>query len=56
MLKTFQFQTIHFSINEQFKCKYSLIVKNILFQAIQISQTVLIKPIQFRIIMHFSSI
>ena len=27
----------------QFKCKYSLIVKNILFQAIQFSQAVLIQ-------------
>ena len=29
MSKTVQFQTIQFSINTQFKCKYSLIVKNI---------------------------
>ena len=28
MSKTAQFQTIQFSINIQFKCKYSLIVKN----------------------------
>ena len=35
-----------------FKCKYSLIVKNIsLFQAIQFSQTVLIQTIQFSISM-----
>ena len=27
MLKTFQFQTIQFSISTQFKCKYILIVK-----------------------------
>ena len=27
--KTIQFQTIQFSISTQFKCKYSLIVKNI---------------------------
>ena len=29
MSKTVQFQTIQFSIGMQFKCKYSLIVKNI---------------------------
>ena len=29
MSKTVQFKTIQFSINMQFKCKYSLIVKNI---------------------------
>ena len=29
MLKTVPFQTIQFSISTQFKCKYSLIVKNI---------------------------
>ena len=29
MSKTVQFQTILFSISTQFKCKYSLIVKNI---------------------------
>ena len=29
MSKTVQFQTIQFSISIQFKCKYSLIVKNI---------------------------
>ena len=29
MSKTVPFQTIQFSINTQFKCKYSLIVKNI---------------------------
>ena len=28
-VKTVQFQVIQFSINKQFKCKYSLIVKNI---------------------------
>ena len=31
MLKTVPFQTIQFSISMQFKCKYSLIVKNIYF-------------------------
>ena len=49
MLKTVPFQTIQFST--QFKCKYSLIVKKFLFQAIQFSQTVLIQTIQFSIIM-----
>ena len=29
MSKTVQFQIIQFSISMQFKCKYSLIVKNI---------------------------
>ena len=29
MSKTVQFQTIQFSISTRFKCKYSLIVKNI---------------------------
>ena len=29
MSKTVQFQTTQFSISTQFKCKYSLIVKNI---------------------------
>ena len=29
MSKTVQFQTIQFNMNTQFKCKYSLIVKNI---------------------------
>ena len=29
MSKTVQFQIIQFSINTQFKCKYSLIVKNV---------------------------
>ena len=29
MSKTVQFQTIQFSISTQFKCKYTLIVKNI---------------------------
>ena len=32
MSKTVPFQTIQFSINMQFKCKYSLIVKNISIQ------------------------
>ena len=29
MSRTVQFQTIQFSISTQFKCKYSIIVKNI---------------------------
>ena len=56
MSKTFPFQIIQFSISTQFRYKYSLIVKNILFQAIQFSQTVLIEIIQFSISMQFSSI
>ena len=43
MSKTVQFQTIQFSISTQFKCKYSLIVKNISILAIQFSQAVLIQ-------------
>ena len=49
MSKTVQFQIIQFSISMQFKCKYSLTVKNILFQAIQFSQAILIQLIQFSI-------
>ena len=50
MSKTVQFQTIQFSINTQFKCMYSLIVKKcFLFLAIQFSQTVLIQLNQFSI-------
>ena len=40
MYKTVPLQTIQFSISMQFKCKYGLIVKKILFQAIQFSQTI----------------
>ena len=47
--KTVPFQTIYFSISTQFKCKYSVIVKNISIQAIQFGQTVLIQIIQFSI-------
>ena len=47
MSKTVQFQTTKFSISTQFKCKYSLIVKTFLFQAIQFNQAVLIQLIQF---------
>ena len=45
MSKTVQFQIISFSISTQFKCKYSLIVKNISFS----SYSVLIQLIQFSI-------
>ena len=50
---TVPLQIIQFSINTQFKCKYSLIVKIFLFQAIQFSQTVLIQTIHFSISMQF---
>ena len=43
MTKAIQFQIVQFSISTQFKCKYSLIVKNIL------SYSVLIQLIQFSI-------
>ena len=46
MSKTVSFQTIQFSMSMPFKCKYSLIVKNI---SIQFSKTVLIQTIQFHI-------
>ena len=45
MTKTIQFQIIQFNISMQFKCKYSLIVKNISF----LSYSVLIQLIQFSI-------
>ena len=45
MSKTVPFPTIRFSISTQFKCKYSLIVKNSFTQAVQFSQTVLIQTI-----------
>ena len=45
MTKTVQFQIIQFSISTQYKCKYSLIVKNISFS----SYSVLIQLIQFSI-------
>ena len=54
MSKTVQFQIIQFSINTQFKCKYSLIVKNISIFAIQFSQAVLIQLIQFSISTDFA--
>ena len=56
MSKTVLFQTIRFCISTQFECKYSLIEKTFLFQAIQFSQTVLIKTIQFSMSMKFSYI
>ena len=50
MSKTVQFQTIQLRISTQFKCKYSLIVKNIsISKTIQFIQTVLIQTIQFSI-------
>ena len=49
MSKTLQFQIIQFNISTQFKCKYSLIVKTFLFQAIHFSLAVLIQLIQFSI-------
>ena len=49
MSKTVQFQIIQFSISTQFKCKYSLIVKTFLFEAIQFTQAVLIQLIKFSI-------
>ena len=42
MSKTVASKIIQFSISTQFKCKYSLIVKNISIEAIQFRQTVLI--------------
>ena len=48
-MKIVLFQSIPFSRSTQFKCKYSLIEKKILFQAIQFSQAVLLQLIQFRI-------
>ena len=45
-MKIVLFQAIHFRISTQFKCKYSLIVKTFLFQAIQFNQAVLIQLIQ----------
>ena len=47
-------QTIQFRISMQFKCKYCLIVKKFLFQAIQFSQAVLLQLIQFSITIQFS--
>ena len=42
-MKIVLFQTNQYRISTQFKCKYSLIVKLFLFQAIQFSQAVLIQ-------------
>ena len=52
-LKIVLFQTIQFSLSMQFKCKYSLIVKKFLFQAVQFSQAVLIQTIQFSVSTYF---
>ena len=50
MSKTVPFQTIQFSISTQFKCKYTVYLsKMFLFQAIQLSQTVIIQIIPFNI-------
>ena len=49
MLKTVQFQIIQFSISTQFKCKYSLIVKNISISSYSVSSSSLIQLIQFSI-------
>ena len=48
-MKIVLFQTIQFRLSMQFKCKYCLVVKTFLFQAIQFSQAVLIQLIQFSI-------
>ena len=48
-MKIVLFQTIQFSISSQFTCKYILIVKKNIFQAIQFSKAVLIQLIQFSI-------
>ena len=53
MSKQFHFK--QFSLAKVlFKCKYSLIVKTFVFQAIQFSQTVLIQTIQFSISMQLN--
>ena len=57
MSKTVHFQTILFSINTLFKYKYIIYLpKTYLFQAILLSQKVLIQKIQFSISTQFSSI
>ena len=53
-MKIVLFQTIQLSISTEFKCKYSLIVKTFLFQAIQFSQAVLLQLIQFSISTDFA--
>ena len=40
MSKNSLFEIIRFSLSMQFKCKYGLIVKTFLFQAIQYNQTI----------------
>ena len=50
MLKTLPFQTIQFRISTQIKRKYTVYLSKIfLFQAVQLSQTVLIQIIQFSV-------
>ena len=49
MSKIVLFQIIQFSISAKFKCKYSLIVKNIPISSYQFSQAVLIQLIQLSI-------
>ena len=46
-MKIVLFQTIQFRISKQFKCRYSLIVKTLLFQDIQLSLAGLLQLIQF---------
>ena len=48
-MKIVLLQTIQFRISTQFNCKYSLIVKTFLFQAIQFMKAVPIQQIQFSI-------
>ena len=44
-------------MNKQFECKNTVyLLKTFLFQAIQFSQTVLIRTIQFSLSMQFSSV
>ena len=48
-MKIVIFQTVQFMISRQFKCKYSLIVKNISISSYSFSEAVLIQLIQFSI-------
>ena len=57
MSKPVLFQTIKFTINTHFKCKYTVeLSEKFLFQNIHFSQKVLIQTVQFGISMQFSSI
>ena len=57
MSKTVLFQTIHFSISTEFRCKYTVLLSKIfLFQAIHFSQKVLIQTIEFSLRNQFISI